>query len=367
MKKILIAIDGLGGGGAEKVLINILKYLDKDKYQITLLLLFNEGIYLKEVPKHIKIKPLFQIKSNLLRRIIYKVFKLLSAKRIYKTFIKEDFDIEIAFLEGSTTKLVSGSTNPHSKKIAWVHTDLFNFHRTKYYYRSIKEEQTQYKKFNNIVFVSNDAKKGFEKLLNIHKNLKTIYNPIDVNEIRQKAQRDKVHYDQLTICSVGRLVKPKGFERLIRVHSMLLKKGIKHQLLLVGEGEERKSLEHLCHQLDVTSSVTLLGFQTNPYKYIQASDIYVSSSRAEGLPLVVAEALILGKPVISTRCSGPVELLDNGKYGLVVENSEEGLFEGLKLLLTNEKQRKKYELLSAQRESFFNIKEIMRQIEALLD
>jgi glycosyltransferase involved in cell wall biosynthesis len=367
MKKLLLAIDNLGGGGAEKVLINLLKNLNKDKYQITLLLLFNEGVYINEVPKHVELKYLFNVKSNVVRRIIYKMFKYFPAEKIYKKFIKEKYDIEIAFLEGSTTKLISGSTNPHSKKIAWVHTDFSNYHWTVHYYKNNEEEQQQYKNFNNIVFVSNDARKGFETTLNVNENLKVIYNPIDAEEITAKAKEETVVTNKLTVVSVGRLIEQKGYDRLLNVHAKLIQEGIDHDLFLIGEGEEKEALKQLSQQLDVTNSVHFLGFQTNPYKYVKAADLYVSSSRVEGLPLVVAEALILGKPVICTRCSGPVELLGNGKYGMIVENSEDGLYEGMKQLLVNKEERRKYEQLSKQRKSFFNITTIMEQIEDLID
>ncbi|WP_187118921.1 glycosyltransferase [Bacillus marasmi] len=367
MKKVLISIDSLGGGGAEKVLINLLKHLNKDKYEVTLLLLFNEGIYLKEVPKHVKIKTIFNPKGNIHRRILYKLFKFFSAERLYKTFIQENYDVEIAFLEGSTTKLISGSPNSKSKKIAWVHTDFANYHWSKHYYKNNEEEKKQYKKFNDIIFVSNDSLKGFEKTLLIHDKLSVIYNPIDADEISNKSKQDSIKNDMLTVISVGRLIEQKGYDRLIKVHSQLIKEGIEHKLVLIGEGEEKTKLNQLCDDLHVSKSVVFAGFQTNPYKYVNAADVYVSSSRVEGLPLVVAEALILGKPILCTRCSGPVELLDNGKYGMIVDNSEQGIYDGLKELLLSEDTRKQYAKLALQRKSFFDINKIICQIEQLID
>jgi glycosyltransferase involved in cell wall biosynthesis len=367
MKKLLIAIDNLGGGGAEKVLITLLNNLDTNKFSVTLLLLFNEGVYLNEVPPHVKINYLFNPKSTLIRKTIYKLFKYSPAEKIYKNFIKETYDVEIAFLEGSTTKLISGSTNPNSQKIAWVHTDFSNYHWTVHYYKNNEEERLQYKSFNEIVFVSDDARKGFENTLHLKKNLNVIYNPINTEEIIEKSKEEEITFDNLTVISVGRLIPQKGFDRLIKAHANLLKAGIKHHVVILGEGEERERLEQLCRDLNVESSVKFLGFQTNPYKYINAADIFVSSSRVEGLSLVVAEALILEKPVISTRCSGPIELLDNGKYGLIVENTGDALYDGLSFLLINNDERKKYELLAKQRKSFFDIQKVMEQIHELID
>lgn len=367
MKKLLIAIDNLGGGGAEKVLINLLRHLDQDKYKVTLLLLFNEGVHLSKVPSHVEIKYLFGPKSNLSRRIIYKCFKYIPAEKFYQKYIKEKYDIEIAFLEGSTTKFISGSGNHDSKKIAWVHTDFSNHHWTAPYYKGDEEERRRYQLFNQIVFVSNDARAGFEKTLDLHEKLSVIYNPIDAEEIMAKSQEETISNKRLTICSVGRFIKAKGYDRLIEAHARLLKDGLEHDLVLVGDGEEKDALLKLAEQLGVADSVQFTGFLANPYIYMKAADVYVSSSRAEGLPLVVAEALILGKPVLCTRCSGPVEMLDNGKYGMIVENSEQGLYEGLTQLLGSEEVRKTYARFAQERKSFFNIKNIMAQIESLLD
>lgn len=367
MKKLLIAIDNLGGGGAEKVLINLLKNLNKDKYNITLLLLFNEGIYLNTLPKHIKVKTLFNPRNNFFRRIIYKMFKYFPASKLYKTFIKDHYDVEIAFLEGSTTKLISGSPNSSSKKIAWVHTDFANYHWSKHYYLNNDEERRQYQKFSNIVFVSNDSLKGFEKSLSLHDRLSVIYNPIDAKDIINKSNEEKIMNDKLTVITVGRLIEQKGFDRLITVHSNLVQEGIEHNLVIIGEGEEQERLKKLCIDLDVENSVHFLGFQANPYKFVKAADLYVSSSRVEGLPLVVAEALILGKPVLCTRCSGPVELLDNGKYGMIVSNSEKGIYDGLKQLLLDDGMRKDLADRSLQRISFFDINKIIYQIEQLIN
>jgi glycosyltransferase involved in cell wall biosynthesis len=366
LKKILLIIPNLGGGGAEKVLITLLNRLDLSKYKITLLLIFQEGIYLKDVPQNVNIKYLFHVKNPLLIKFVYKLFRYISPRLIYKFFIKEQYNVEIAFLEGIATKLVSGSTNPKSQKIAWVHTDLNNNHLTRHYYKDTKNELEHYKKFNKIVCVSNDAKNGFIKLFNYNPDIEVIYNPIDSKDIVKKANEEKIYYEDFTVCSIGRLVEVKGMDRLLRVHAKLIQEGVYHKLNIIGSGPLELELKALCEGLDIKDTVYFQGFQTNPYKFLAASNIFVSSSLMEGFSLVVAEALILGKPVLSTKTSGPSEILANGKYGKLVENSEDGLYKGLKELILNPELCNHFSEMATVRKDFFDLSLILGKIENML-
>lgn len=366
MKKVLFAISNLNGGGAEKVLVTILKNIDPQKIKVTLLLIFFEGNYIKDIPDYVEIKYLFKTRNSIIVRSIYKMFRYMSNKLIYKLFIKDKYDVEIAFLEGITTKLISGS-NSDSKKIAWVHTDLSSNHLTRYYYKSVDSELEQYKKFNKIVCVSNDAKAGFENLFNYYNDIDVIYNPVDSKEIISLAEEETIKTDEFTVCTVGRLVEVKGYDRLIRVHSKLIGEGFCYKLLIVGTGPLKKELEVLCRELNVEDSVIFVGFQNNPYVYIKSSDIFVSSSKMEGFSLVVCEALVLGVPVISTRTTGPIEILENGKYGLLVENNEDGLYQGIKSFMENEKFRMHYQEMALKRKSFFDMNSVLEKIYSLID
>ena len=128
-------------------------------------------------------------------------------------------------------------------------------------------------------------------------------------------------------------------------------------------------LESYIIQQGLQDKVELLGFQSNPYPYIANSDLFVCSSRSEGYSLVIAESLVLGIPVLSTYCSGPNELLEDGKYGMLVTNSEDGayLYEGLKLLMTDEEQLMRTKRCAAERGSHFSLVKIMSEIENLFD
>lgn len=366
MKKILFYIPSLGGGGAEKVLITLLKRLSKEKYTITVLTNTNDGIYFDNMPDNINIIHLFNKEKKFTIRLYKRIFKYLPAKILYQAFIKDVYDFEISFLEGEGVKLLSASTS-NSNKIAWIHTDLYNFHWTKNIFKNFKEEKSYLDKFQKIICVSNDAKKGFEKLYGDSDKVEVIYNPIDIEDIESKSVEIPVYFNKFTICSVGRLIDVKGYDRLISVHKKLLDDGYDHDLLILGDGIKRSELAKKIIELKVNNSVKLLGFISNPYPYIKACDLYVSSSKVEGFPLVISEALILKKAILSTNCSGSSEILDEGKYGILVENSERGLYKGIKKIFDDKSILMKFSDLANSRKQFFTINKIISHIESIFD
>ena len=165
--------------------------------------------------------------------------------------------------------------------------------------------------------------------------------------------------------TVGRLEPQKGYDRLIKIVDRLRKEKLVFQLKIIGEGPDRKQLEELIEKYEIQDIVTLLGFQSNPYKYIKASDLFVCSSRSEGLSTVVTEALILGIPVVATDCSGMMELLGDSEYGLVTQNTDESLFEGIKKMLSDESLRTYYRNKSEERSGDFDIEKTMKEVEKL--
>lgn len=365
MKSVLFVMPNLGGGGAEKVLIDILKKINKKKFNITLVLFKKEGNYANDIPKEIKVIEIANSFPILPGRIWIKILKKYP-KSFYKFIIKENYDVEIAFMEGVSTKFVANSFNENSKKIAWVHIDMLKKHWTdSMYYKD--EEKICYDKYNDIVFVSKDAAKSFDKLFKKeYKNKRIIYNPIIDDEITEKAERNLIEYKDFTIISSGRLDKQKGYDRLIKAHSKLVK-NFPHNLVILGEGIERENLEKIIRDLGVESSVELKGFMKNPYPYIKAADLYVCSSRTEGYPLVVAETVILEKAILATNITGPKEILDNGLYGKICDDSEYGIYEGIREFLIDKNLVKIYEEKSKIGRSTLNYKKVIRNIEDLIE
>lgn len=372
MKKILFIMNNLGGGGAERVLIDMLNTFDYSRYEVDLFLVNCEGVYLNEVNKKVKIYKMYGDKhfNNKYLENLYLNFKYRLLHHfpgiMYRLFIKKKYDIEIAFLEGfPCTYLLSHSSNKKSKKIAWVHIDL-----EKSRVLETKLEREAYSKVDYIVCVSNDSANIVKKLYpEFSHKVKVIYNLINKDAVIEKSNME-IGYIKVepTIVGVGRLVPQKRFDILIRAHKLLVEEGIKNKLIIAGVGEKETELKSLINELDVEESVEMIGFQTNPYPYIKASDIFCMASDFEGFSLVVAEALILEKPIVSTNCVGPSELLNNGEYGVITKCGDvEALKEALKDLILNDDKRKYYSEKSLERSNIFQKDIIMREIYEIIE
>lgn len=370
-KKILFLIESFAGGGVEKVFIDLINNMDISKYDITVMSIWDYGVRKKDLRKDVKYKSIFPNIRGI-SRVFHNFVEKSDGSLLYKFGIREKYDIEIAFIEGRATKIIGASTNPNSKKIAWVHIDLSQGHWTSRVFReSLQREKECYKKFNDIVFVSNSAKEGFKNLFgDDFDNLQVKYNPIIAEEVVKKAEEEvndiEKPKDKMLLVTSGRLVSQKGYESLLETCNKLNKDSIKYELWILGEGWDRPKLEELMNKYSL-SNVKLLGFKENPYKYIKQGDLFVCSSKNEGFSLVIAEAMILGLPVISTNCSGPNELLNFGEYGYMVENNEEALYKGLKEIISNDEKLKYYKKKSSERVYFFNYKNRISDIERLFN
>lgn len=390
MKKLLFVAHTLQVGGAEKVLINLLKNIDKKKYDITVVALVNDGIYIEELKKIEGIKYQYVFNSffkNIRNKKESKLYKFCTKimdliwkcyilmikympKLLYKMAIKEKYDIEIAFLEGKVSKFVANSNNSHSKKIAWIHTDIHNVSGINVF-KNLEDEKKNYNRFNKIVCVSEGVKSRFASKTGIHQNLYVQINPISSKEIIEKANEpisEKLNYNGKVICTVGRLVKEKGYDRLLEIHNKLVKNGIIHTLWIVGEGEQREKLEEYIKKYKLEKTVNLIGYSSNPYKYVKKADMFVCSSRVEGLSSTLIEATLLQKIIISTKCPGTKEILgEDGQAAMIVENNTKSLYEGLKTILKDADLREKYRTNIKMRSELFNIDNVMKEIEKILD
>ena len=378
MKNILFLIESLSGGGAEKVLTTLLQNLNYEQYNITLCCICNIGKHLNSINSRTNYISILPNTNNLnyFKRLIYKlkyklIYNILPLKWVYQWFIPHHADIEIAFVEGYVTKLLAHSTNKKAQRIAWVHCDMQQFHWTKSIYNNIAEEEKTYQKYHQIITVSATVQKAFQnEFKNVSVPITTLYNPIDSLEILNKSQKainvpDK-NSSTIRLVSVGRFTTPKAYDRLLRIINQLIIEKYSVELWLLGDGEQRNLLENYIKEQHLENIITLWGFQDNPYAYLAQCDLFVCSSISEGYSTAVTEALILGLPVITTNCSGMQELLKNGEYGIITENSEEALYEGLKQLLDNPLQLQYYKDKAVERGKDFSLKKLMKPIEKLL-
>lgn len=368
MKKILFLINTLTGGGAEKVLVDLVNNLNTTEYDVTVQTIQDIGIYKNQLNKNIKYKSIISGQNPFLSRLQSHILThLLPGKMVYNFFIKDNYNVEVAFLEGVPTKILSAS--PNKNKLAWVHTDLYNYYGHKKIFRTVEENADCYKKFKKIICVSQTAKEGFKKRFGFEENVIVKYNPVDEKNILIKSEENINEIrlnDKFRIITVGRLVYQKGYDRLLRVHKKLMDDGFDYELLILGEGEERRKLEAYIAENNLEDSVILLGFQNNPYKFMKHADLFVCSSRAEGFSTVVTESTILGIPTITTECSGMKELFGDSEYGVVVDNNERNLYDGMKRLLANKELLHNYRHKALERGFSLKIESRMREIEDLL-
>lgn len=375
-KKVLFLIESLSGGGAEKVLVTLVNNLDRSKFDITLCCVVNTGKYVSTLNSDVHytyiipdINSLKGFKRWYYSFLYHLVYQWLPLKWVYKLFVPQNKDVEVAFVEGFATKLLSYSTNRKSKKIAWIHTDLNNNHWTKLVYKNIKEEQMCYQQYNQIITVSDTALSAFKRIFKeVRIPIQTLYNPIDSNEILSKGKEkiSCIKTSKIRLVSVGRLVHQKAYDRLLRIVNLLIQQNYPIELWIIGEGEERSKLESYIRENGLGKVVTLWGFQTNPYAYLKYCDLFVCSSVSEGYSTAVTEALILGLPVITTDCSGMNELLLNGKWGVITENSEDALYLGLKNILEHPDLLGYYKYQAQDRGKDFSLLNLLSPIEKIL-
>lgn len=363
MIKILFFIETLDGGGAEKVLRNLVNNMDQSKFDITVQTVWpcdTKGLL---VPG-IRYKAMFDIKNkvNVWR------YRIAAATGIaYRCYIKDDYDIECAYLECGATKIIANSTNKKAVKLAWVHCDIkkampdpigFALKTSKYYI-----------KFDKVVCVSQEGKKSFDELFDRRIQTVTIHNTVDREEIIKKASVEFSLVNKIQrpmVVSLGRLSKPKCYMRLLEAHKRLLNEGIEHTLLILGEGPERKKLEEYIDENNLWNSARLLGFKRNPYPYLESADLLVCSSSYECFSTFITEGLILGKPIVTTDVSGMRELLGDSEYGLITDNNDEAFYEGMKMLLLDIEQRENYSRKSFVRGKDFSTKKQVRKTEQFL-
>lgn len=342
MKKILFGITSLTIGGAERVLVDLANELCK-KYEVTIFTIYPNGEFEKTLSPNIKRKSLYKMQYkdlNKMQKILIPLNIWLSKKRIYKKHIKEDFDVEIAFLEGPITRLFS-TKNKKVKKIAWVHNDIGQV-----FGNNIKSkikkfvDKKIYDKFDKIIFVSEDNKESFKKVYNKNKVEKeVIYNYIDNQRVLEKANEladIEFQSDGINFVTVARLVEQKAIDRLINVHNKLIKEGIIHNFYIIGDGPERDKLAQKIRENNLNETFKLIGQRENPYPYMRQADYFCLLSYFEGYGMVLEEAKILNKKILITDTAAR-EVVKQYENSQIFENSEQGIYNGLKNVIKNHK------------------------------
>lgn len=364
LKKLLFGITSLTIGGAERVLVDLANEVC-DKYEITIFTIYSNGEFEKTLSPKIKLKSLYNVQYkelNKIQKILVPLRVWLQQKSIYKKHIKNNYDVEVAFLEGAVTRIFS-TKNKNTKKIAWIHNDI-----SKVFGNNIKSkikrlvDRKIYSKYDKLIFVSKDNVKKFEEVYKNSVEKEVIYNYINKDRVIEKANEEpdtKFDDDTINFVTVSRLVEQKALDRLIDVHTKLIKQGLIHKFYIIGEGQEKEKLEKKINENQVQETVKLLGKRENPYPYMKQSDYFCLLSHFEGYPMVVEEAKILNKQILITDTAAR-EVVRDYTASKIFENSEQGIFNGLKVIIENNQKE------SNNLENNYNNKYIIEKIIELI-
>ncbi len=330
-------------GGVEKVILSMLNNLDRNKFEMTVCLNMNQGELKNEFPRHIRKVYITEGKEDfsnnqLIQKIqlVRRRLKLRQAEKspkIADEILNEKYDIEIAPTYAAFSSVLN-SSNKNSKKIGWFHSDV----TVPKMAPLLPDILKQIPQFDYFIFGSQQTRDIF---IETYPNIKlpenqVILNAIPIDELKQKARAFKPELPNIPVfVSVARLHTRKGFHKLMNAHAKLLKDGFDHQIIVIGDGEEMDNLKKQAENLGVTSSFKLLGSMMNPYPYIKNADFFILPSESEGWPIVIADTLILQKPIISTNVGGIPEMIDHEKTGYLTNYEEEEMYDAMKKFLTD--------------------------------
>lgn len=332
MIKLMVVIHSLRGGGSERVLINLLKGLKRDEFYITLVLY--EGAFDFPIPQDVEIEildiPATWNFLKLARGFILKITKLSGLIRRNRP------DVVFSLLSSTNVTLILAKllSKEKCRVVISEHTHpTVNLGNEVYGRITGKFMKYLYPKADAIVAVSEGIKRDLVSHFDIApEKVKVIYNPVDIREIELLSREEVDHpwfMEKIpVIISVGRLTRQKGYPYLIKAFS-LVKRSFECRLVIIGDGEDLGKLVEMVKGMHLENHIAFLGFKKNPFKYLIRSSLFVLSSLYEGFGNVIVEAMALGLPVISTDCpSGPSEIIQDGKNGILVPVKDEGALSG---------------------------------------
>lgn len=317
-KLIGLFISNLGGGGAERSMVILANGLAEKGHRVHLILATRKGVYFEEVSPKVTI---VDMGAKRTLTAFFPLVRYLRQQRPYAIVSALDHANLIAiwakYLSKVNVKIIVSVRSVVS--LLYKNDPILKYRTMPFLVRLF------YPYADWVVAVSNDVAQDLIKNYNCDPSkARVIYNPVIGDEIYTKAQAPVEHpwlvlKEHPVILGVGRLEPQKDFETLIRAFQVVIERIPSARLLILGEGGERKKLERLCADLGLMGKVDLPGFITNPFPYMKQADVFVLSSRFEGLPGVLIQAMALGTPVVATDCPGGVrEILEDGKWGALV-------------------------------------------------
>ena len=349
-EKISLFVSNLEGGGAERVMVTLANQFNEMGYSVDLVLVQARGPYLKDVQSQVNIVSLNASKNMFSLVPFIRYLRKERPKAILSTLLVINIVTVVAkWLSGVQTRVVlreaiNASADINSKK-----------GQLERYLGAMR--RWALKGADAIVAPSFGVKSDLVKTFRIDSNrVKVIYNPVDIDKIRNLSVNPDKFLESLDlgrpiVLAIGRLNGQKDFSALIESFE-LISTQCNALLVILGEGELRRSLEELISHKGLSDRVYLPGFVANPFTFMKRADVFVLSSLYEGMPNALIQATVFNKQIVSTDCpSGPSEILENGKYGCLVEIGDidgmaQGILKGLSGSLTtlsSEKVKGSYE------------------------
>ena len=340
--KVLFRHRSMEMGGVEKVILSMLNHLDREKFEMTVCLNINQGELRDEFPKHVRKVFIANGKEDFSKNPVIQKLQLAKRKlklqkaqnnpKIAGKLLNKNFEVEIAPTYAAFSSVLN-STNKNSKKIGWFHSDI-TLPKLQPLVPAILKQIPQ---FDYFIFGSQQTKDILIETypnLNIPEN-QVILNAIPIEELKTKAKAFKPEFPNKPIfVSVARLHSRKGFHKLMDAHAQLLKDGFDHHVIIIGDGDEKENLKKQAESLGVTQSFEFLGSLLNPYPYVKNADFFILPSESESWPLIIADSLILQKPIISTNVGGIPEMISHGKTGYLINYETGEMYDAMKKFLT---------------------------------
>ena len=345
--KILFRHRSMEMGGVEKVMLSLMNNLDREKFEMTVCLNLNQGELRDEFPSHVRKVYLTDGKEDFSKNKIIQKIQLFQRRQkleklrknpeiVDREYLKENYDIEIAMTYNDFEPVLN-SSNKNSKKVGWFHSEI----QVPKLQPLVPKILEHFPQFHYMIYCSEKIKNLMHEHypnLNYPKE-SVIINAIPIEEIKQKANADFLlpNAESKIFVSVGRLHTRKGYHKLMDAHKKLLNEGFQHTVIIIGDGEELPNLLEQQKNLGVEKSFVFAGNQMNPYPFIKNADFFIMPSESEAWPLVIAEALILQKPIIATKVGEVESMIEDRKTGYLIDYDTHEIYVAMKEFLTNEK------------------------------
>ena len=374
--KVLVLHGHLSMGGEERVLLSVLKNLVELNYDVDLLITWNHGennLFENEIPEKVNYKFLFDNyngKNKLIKEIYRIRAKTTYLKKVEKIIKENKYDVIIDY---SSNLLKYNNFDIKVPVFAWIHFSLT--FGEKLSADKIEKYKKQYKKYDKILAICDTMRDEFVEILGMDKNkVELVYNPIDLEAIRKKAENiDKNHENYLKqdyFLQVSRLTEQKQPEHLVDIYYKLKQRGIKEKLYFIGNGEKVELIKQKIKEYKLEDDVILLGQIENPYPFFKNAKLFVHTGKYEGLPTVLLESLAFGTPVVAYDCpTGPKDILGkNSEYGeLIPLNDKDTFVEKVYELMNKNEKYENYRKLSLVRANDFSMESNKAKLKELIE